>query len=212
MAALKSLAYRLEYAWCIGGECAWRGGVLVGRRVVEPQSDTPTPPRSCVMCNLMFSGSSATEAVHCDIDFGLYRGTRHHIFQCFQWHECCTIQSIISDMYHTSLSPLLFPGFILIAITSISSDTHSLSIMSLTTNAVSQMYRMGASADNPSFQPMVQCIHLKKIEKNGGDERWKVRSIWPIEMVFVHIHIIVLGMLLCSFHLRMLHFYTIWHV
>ncbi|KAL7536539.1 hypothetical protein ACHAXR_007220, partial [Thalassiosira sp. AJA248-18] len=45
--------------------------------------------------------------------------------------------------------------------------------MSLTPSAVSDMYRMSGSADNPSFAPTVQCIHLKKIDK-GGEERWKV--------------------------------------
>ena len=48
--------------------------------------------------------------------------------------------------------------------------------MSLTPNAVSGMFRMSGSADNPSFSPTVQVVHLKKIDnKSGGaDERWKV--------------------------------------
>lgn len=34
---------------------------------------------------------------------------------------------------------------------------------------------MTGSADNPSFAPVLQVIHLKKIDnKSGGDERWKV--------------------------------------
>jgi hypothetical protein len=49
--------------------------------------------------------------------------------------------------------------------------------MSLTPNAVSGMFRMGGTADNPSFSPTVQVVHLKKIDnKSGADERWKVGS------------------------------------
>jgi len=37
------------------------------------------------------------------------------------------------------------------------------------------MFNMSGSADNSSFTPTVQVIHLKKIDnKGGGDERWKV--------------------------------------
>jgi hypothetical protein len=47
--------------------------------------------------------------------------------------------------------------------------------MSLTPKAISAMFRMNGSADNPAFSPVLQVIHLKKIEnKGGGDERWKV--------------------------------------
>mmetsp|Transcript_952 Transcript_952/g.2275 ORF Transcript_952/g.2275 Transcript_952/m.2275 type:complete len:643 (+) Transcript_952:206-2134(+) len=47
--------------------------------------------------------------------------------------------------------------------------------MSLTPNAVSTMYHMGGSADDPSFSPTVQVIHVKKIDnKGGGEERFKV--------------------------------------
>jgi len=48
--------------------------------------------------------------------------------------------------------------------------------MSLTPNSVSSMFRMAGSADNPSFAPTVQVIHLKKIDNKGGggEERWKV--------------------------------------
>ena len=50
--------------------------------------------------------------------------------------------------------------------------------MSLTPNAISQMFRMGGSTDNPSFSPTVQVIHVKKIDnKGGGDERFKVSYI-----------------------------------
>lgn len=48
--------------------------------------------------------------------------------------------------------------------------------MSLSTNSIRTMFSMGGSADNPSFTPTVQVIHLKKIDNKGGtgDERWKV--------------------------------------
>jgi len=37
------------------------------------------------------------------------------------------------------------------------------------------MYNMAASSENPSFTPVLQVIHLKKIDnKSGGEERWKV--------------------------------------
>ena len=48
--------------------------------------------------------------------------------------------------------------------------------MSLTTNAISQMFRMSGSVDQPSFAPTIQVIHVKKIDNKGGggDERFKV--------------------------------------
>ncbi|KAL3800756.1 hypothetical protein ACHAW5_002470 [Stephanodiscus triporus] len=47
--------------------------------------------------------------------------------------------------------------------------------MSLTPKAISAMFRMGGTQDNPSFLPVVQVVHLKKIDnKGGGDERWKI--------------------------------------
>lgn len=47
--------------------------------------------------------------------------------------------------------------------------------MSLTPKAISAMYRMAGSQDNPAFSPVLQVIHLKKIENKGsGDERWKI--------------------------------------
>ncbi len=55
--------------------------------------------------------------------------------------------------------------------------------MSLTPKAISAMFRMNGSQDNPAFSPVLQVIHLKKIENKGvkkienkgdGDERWKV--------------------------------------
>lgn len=48
--------------------------------------------------------------------------------------------------------------------------------MSLTPNAISQMFRMGGSVDQPSFAPTIQVIHVKKIDNKGGggDERFKV--------------------------------------
>ena len=50
--------------------------------------------------------------------------------------------------------------------------------MSLTPNAIQQMFGMSGSSDNPSFLPTVQVLHLKKIDQKGGvDDRWKVRSI-----------------------------------
>ena len=45
----------------------------------------------------------------------------------------------------------------------------------LTPNSIARMYRMGGSAEDPSFSPMIQIIHVKKIDnKGGGDERFKV--------------------------------------
>lgn len=49
-------------------------------------------------------------------------------------------------------------------------------IMSLTPNAVSRMFDMGASQDDPSFRPTVQVIHLKQIDSKGGEDRFKVSS------------------------------------
>ncbi|KAL9186004.1 hypothetical protein ACHAXT_005242 [Thalassiosira profunda] len=47
--------------------------------------------------------------------------------------------------------------------------------MSLTPNAISTMFRMAGSVDNPAFTPTVQVIHVKKIDNKGnGEERWKV--------------------------------------
>jgi hypothetical protein len=51
----------------------------------------------------------------------------------------------------------------------------STKIMTLTPKAISAMFRMNGSQDNPAFSPTLQVIHLKKIDnKGGGDERWKV--------------------------------------
>jgi len=46
----------------------------------------------------------------------------------------------------------------------------------LTPNSIQAMFNMDGSAENPTFTPTVQVIHLKKIDNNagGGDERWKV--------------------------------------
>eukprot|EP00984_Skeletonema_dohrnii_P012844 scaffold5242_cov107-Skeletonema_dohrnii-CCMP3373.AAC.3 len=48
--------------------------------------------------------------------------------------------------------------------------------MSLTVNAVQSMYFMNGSADNPSFCPTLQLLHLKKIEQtqHGAEHSWKV--------------------------------------
>lgn len=47
--------------------------------------------------------------------------------------------------------------------------------MSLTPNAIRHMFDMVRSDDNPSFSPIVQVLHLKKIDQKGGvDDRWKV--------------------------------------
>ncbi|KAL7487194.1 hypothetical protein ACHAW6_012791 [Cyclotella cf. meneghiniana] len=46
--------------------------------------------------------------------------------------------------------------------------------MSLTTNAISQMYTMAGSQDNPAFTPVVQVIHIKQIEAKGAEDRYKV--------------------------------------
>lgn len=55
----------------------------------------------------------------------------------------------------------------------------------LTPNAVFQMHGMGGSLVKPSFQPILQIIHLKKIvQARGSDERWKVCS--PILNTYVH--------------------------
>ena len=52
--------------------------------------------------------------------------------------------------------------------------------MSLTPNAISQMFRMGGSVDQPSFAPTIQVIHVKKIDNKGGggDERFKVSVVF----------------------------------
>jgi hypothetical protein len=46
--------------------------------------------------------------------------------------------------------------------------------MSLTTNAISQIYTMAGSQDNPAFTPVVQVIHIKQIEAKGAEDRYKV--------------------------------------
>ena len=58
--------------------------------------------------------------------------------------------------------------------------------MSLTPNAISQMFRMGGSVDQPSFAPTIQVIHVKKIDNKGGggDERFKVSFMLFICVVF----------------------------
>jgi len=50
----------------------------------------------------------------------------------------------------------------------------SRAIMSLTTNAISQIYTMAGSQDNPAFTPVVQVIHIKQIEAKGAEDRYKV--------------------------------------
>ena len=54
--------------------------------------------------------------------------------------------------------------------------------MSLTPKAIAAMYRMSGNQDNPSFSPVVQVVHLKKIDNKGGggDERWKVRCEYSL--------------------------------
>ena len=58
--------------------------------------------------------------------------------------------------------------------------------MSLTPNAISQMFRMGGSVDQPSFAPTIQVIHVKKIDNKGGggDERFKVSFMFYLCVVF----------------------------
>ena len=48
--------------------------------------------------------------------------------------------------------------------------------MSLTINAIRSMYFMNGSADNPSFCPTLQLLHLKKIKQttHGAEHSWKV--------------------------------------
>ena len=47
--------------------------------------------------------------------------------------------------------------------------------MSLTINAIRSMYFMSGSADNPSFCPTLQLLHLKKMEQtHGAEHSWKV--------------------------------------
>lgn len=45
---------------------------------------------------------------------------------------------------------------------------------SLTTNAISKFMGMSAQQDDPSFQPTVQVIHVKKIDAKNGEDRYKV--------------------------------------
>ena len=45
----------------------------------------------------------------------------------------------------------------------------------LTPNAISAMFRMNGAQDNPAFKPILQVVHLKRIDNKWGvDERWKV--------------------------------------
>mmetsp|Transcript_20556 Transcript_20556/g.41748 ORF Transcript_20556/g.41748 Transcript_20556/m.41748 type:complete len:654 (-) Transcript_20556:124-2085(-) len=47
--------------------------------------------------------------------------------------------------------------------------------MSLTPNSIQTLFHMSGSNDNPSFNPIVQVLHCKKIDKAGGsDERYKL--------------------------------------
>ena len=56
-------------------------------------------------------------------------------------------------------------------------NNDTISIATLTTNGISKMCHMSGSVDEPSFMPILQVIHLKKIDSKGGgggDERFKV--------------------------------------
>jgi hypothetical protein len=45
----------------------------------------------------------------------------------------------------------------------------------LTPNSISAMFRMYGTQDNPAFKPILQVVHLKRIDNKWGvDERWKV--------------------------------------
>ena len=48
-------------------------------------------------------------------------------------------------------------------------------VTGLSTNAISTMFRMSASSDNPSFKPTLQTIHVKKlVHQETNQERYKV--------------------------------------
>ncbi len=49
--------------------------------------------------------------------------------------------------------------------------------MSLTPYAVQQMLGMSSSSDNPFYLPVLQVLHMKKIDHKSGDVIWKVSSI-----------------------------------
>ena len=54
-------------------------------------------------------------------------------------------------------------------------NDNAVSIATLTTNGISKMYHMSGSIDEPSFMPILQVIHLQKINSNiSVDERYKV--------------------------------------
>ena len=70
-----------------------------------------------------------------------------------------------------------------------SAKKYSRRIMSLTPNAISAMFRMNGSKDNPEFSPILQVIHLKKIENKGkgvGDERWKVCYVLNLDVFAIY--------------------------
>lgn len=47
-------------------------------------------------------------------------------------------------------------------------------VPALTPNAIPKMYSMSCSAEDTSFTPILQVIHVKKISKEGDEERFKV--------------------------------------
>jgi len=47
-------------------------------------------------------------------------------------------------------------------------------VPALTPNAISKMYSMSMSSEDSSFTPILQVIHVKKISKEGDEERFKV--------------------------------------
>ena len=53
-------------------------------------------------------------------------------------------------------------------------NNNTISSATLTSNGISKMYHMSGSVDEPSFMPILQVIHLKKVTKNTVDERFKV--------------------------------------
>jgi hypothetical protein len=76
------------------------------------------------------------------------------------------LRSFYSNRYLLAASPLYLPVN-----------------MTLTTNAISKIFGMSGAPDDPSFTPIVQLIHVKKIDnKSTADDRYRVRFVLSIHM------------------------------
>ena len=111
------------------------------------------------------------------------------LLPCIQNDLCDFVSIILYDVLMTHDPSALTQNFSLIPMLNTSiSYIRAYSTMALTTNAISKMHEMSSDNDDPSFQPVVQVIHIKHIPVNNGGEqdRYKVSS----HPIYVSIHVL----------------------